>query len=655
MIGRVIGNYEVIKQFGEGGMGELYIGRHTRLAREVVIKTIRTEDFSPRQIEHLRERLEREAFVQSQLDHANIVRVYDFIASGDATCIVMEYVPGRDLRKMISRETGPIAEPRAIKLFKQVLAAVDYAHHFVYSDQTGEKHQGIIHRDLKPANILVTPTDLAKVTDFGIVKVRGVQGGTQMGFNPGTPEYMSPEQARGRELDQRSDIYSLGIVFYEMLTGRVPFEDDGGTSDYEIRRGHIELPVPTLTKFYPGVSAEVEKVVLKALEKSPDHRFQTTRQFLEAIEEYEFTGAARPTLRISSGPRQTVVQDGRQSVRQNLPADLADSPTRPPNRGLTAEFEQEPVQPTNFGTQSVPTVPMPTSNYEGYGRPTSVVEPRPSTLLQAAAPRSKLPLVIAAAVGVVLICAAGFWFLTRSEKPSNSAVTAPTPNGANLSSQIPDGMNLITAGDFTMGRDNGNEYERPAHKVSVAAFYLDTNEVTNSQYQDFVRQMRRRPPKNWSGDNYPPGQANFPVVYVSWLDARDYCLWKGGRLPTEEEWEYAARGTENRLYPYGNQWQPKFSNASSADQPGSLSAVGSYPAGASPFGIFDLAGNVAEWTASDYQPYPGSTARPDEGNKVIRGGSFKNPAIEQIATDRYFDVPAKTLDYIGFRCAKNVK
>ncbi|MCI0663302.1 MAG: protein kinase, partial [Acidobacteria bacterium] len=101
MIGRLIGNYEVISPFGEGGMGELYIGRHTRLAREVIIKTIRTEDFSPRQVEHLRDRLEREAFVQSQLDHPNIVRVYDFIASGDTTCIVMEYVPGRDLRKMI--------------------------------------------------------------------------------------------------------------------------------------------------------------------------------------------------------------------------------------------------------------------------------------------------------------------------------------------------------------------------------------------------------------------------------------------------------------------------------------------------------------------------------------------------------------------------
>ena len=120
MLGRTIGNYEVVSQFGEGGMGELYLGRHTRLAREVIIKTIRTEDFSARQVEHLRDRLEREAFIQSQLDHPNIVRVYDFIAVGDTTCIVMEYVPGRDLRKMISRETGPIAASRATRRSRAV-------------------------------------------------------------------------------------------------------------------------------------------------------------------------------------------------------------------------------------------------------------------------------------------------------------------------------------------------------------------------------------------------------------------------------------------------------------------------------------------------------------------------------------------------------
>lgn len=625
MLGRIIGNYEVMSQFGEGGMGELYLGRHTRLAREVIIKTIRTEDFSPRQVEHLRERLEREAFVQSQLDHQNIVRVYDFIASGDTTCIVMEYVPGRDLRKMITRETGPIPEARALNLFKQVLRAIDFAHNFIYSDSAGDKHRGIIHRDLKPANILVTPDDRVKVTDFGIVKLRGVQGGTQMGFNPGTPEYMSPEQARGRELDQRSDIYSLGIVIYEMLTGHVPFEDDGnGTSDYEIRRGHIELPVPPLSKFYPGVSPEIEKIVLKSLEKNPDDRYQSARQFLEVIEEYERTGAVKvATGSIGGAARQTVVQDRHDepSIASRTGAPVATGRTAP-NDGMTAPGAYIPSQPN--GTLSVDGLTVGTTTAGG---------------------RSKAPLIAGLAAVLLVSGAIAAWLLMKPSAPDQSD-QQNTPQGT------PIGMISIPSGNFKMGRDDGNDFEKPAHDVTVQPFYIDKTEVTNQQFAEFVRQRRRQPPTHWMGGQYAPGEANIPVVNVSWYDARDYCEWANKRLPTEEEWEFAARGRENLLYPYGNQWKPNFSNAGETglQKP---QAVGSYPDGASPFGVLDMAGNVAEWLGTDYKPYPNSPAKPDEGNKIVRGGSFKNPAVEQTATDRFFYRPNAKWEYLGFRCAKN--
>ena len=632
MLGRIIGNYEIVSPFGEGGMGELYLGRHTRLAREVIIKTIRTEDFSPRQIEHLRDRLEREAFVQSQLDHPNIVRVYDFIASGETTCIVMEYVPGRDLRKMITRETGPIQAPRALKLFKQILAAIDYAHHFIYLDKSGTRHQGIIHRDLKPANILVTPEDVVKVTDFGIVKVRGVKGGTQMGFNPGTPEYMSPEQARGRELDQRSDIYSLGIMLYEMLSGRVPFEGDGsGTSDYEIRRGHIEMTVPPLSAHYSDISSELEKVVLKSLEKDPADRYQTAQQFLDAIEEYELTGSAKITGRML-GARQTVIQDGRGTGRQSL----ADAPTVGIGNTVVTDTERPSGGGINYNNQ-LPDYRLPSGN-DNYGRARIGQEQ--------SEPKSKLPLIIGAAAVVLFTIAVIAWLIKGTTPP----VTPPIGgNGA-----IPPGMIAIPGGEFMMGRDDGNEYEKPAHPVKVNPFLIDQYEVTNEQYAEFVRQNHRNPPRHWADGNYAVGEAKLPVYNVNWFDARDYCEWKGGRLPSEEEWEFAARGRENRLYPYGNEWKPQFSNARETGL-AKPQGVGNYPDGASPFGLLDMAGNIAEWTSSDFTPYPGSPAREQSGFKIIRGGAFNAPAKEQTATDRFFDRPERSFDYIGFRCAKDPK
>ncbi len=627
MLGRIIGNYEVVSEFGEGGMGELYIGRHSRLAREVIIKTIRTEDFSPRQIEHLRDRLEREAFVQSQLDHPNIVRVYDFIASGDTTCIVMEYVPGRDLRKMITRETGPIPDNRAIKLFKQILTAIDYAHHFIYSDKSGEKHQGIIHRDLKPANILVTPDDLVKVTDFGIVKVRGVKGGTQMGFNPGTPEYMSPEQARGRELDQRSDIYSLGIVFYEMLTGHVPFEDDGtGTSDYEIRRGHIELPVPSLSTHYPGISSELEKVVLKALEKNPDDRYQTAQQFIDLIEEYQTTGAAKITGRMP-GARHTIIHEGRGPSRSNL----AEAPTVEVGNTVITDPDQPPTDPPIFPRRSMQN-----------GAPSVDGIQRKGVLFERGERRSKIPMIAGAVLVALLSVVILIWLSNR--RPADP----PT---------IPMGMVSIPGGTFTMGRNDGNDYEKPVHEVIIKPFYMDETEVTNEQYQQFVDATRRQPPIHWKNGRYPDGEAQRPVVNVSWDDANEFARWAGKRLPTEEEWEFAARGTDGRLYPYGIEWKPQFANAAE-DGFNAPRDVRSYPDGRSPFGIYDMAGNVLEWTASDFKLYPGnklSPENPNSGRKVLRGGAYNAAAQYQTATDRFFYPPTTKTGFIGFRRAKDAQ
>jgi serine/threonine protein kinase len=280
----IIGSYRIEERIGRGGMGVVYRGQHTKLPRDVAIKSI-----NPRAGDHdlrsLRHRFEREAYIQSQLDHPGIVKIYDYIVAEQTYYIVMEYVEGRSLAQLLKQEGGrPLACERALSLFDQILTAVVYAHTFTYQDQDGAAHRGIIHRDLKPPNILVTPDDHIKITDFGIVKVVGSETTDTFGAAYGSPRYVSPEQAEGLEVDQRSDIYSLGIILYEMLTGAPPFGNEREPrTRTEILRAHVEEPPPLPTEINPLISLEVEDIILRALEKDPAGRYATAADFLRAI------------------------------------------------------------------------------------------------------------------------------------------------------------------------------------------------------------------------------------------------------------------------------------------------------------------------------------------------------------------------------------
>src|SRR6266540_177154 len=289
MIGKVIGNYEITSELAQGGMGAVYRGRHLHLPREVVVKSILLGAFSPSAQDHLRARFRREAFVQSQLDHPNIVRVYEFFAAEENYYLVMEYVSGMSLRDLLSRQ-GPPTPAQAVYLLKQALAALDYAHDFRSQEETDYRHTGVIHRDIKPANMLLDAKGRLKITDFGIVKVVGEQtefAMTQSGFQPGTVEYMSPEQLLGQEIDARSDLYSLGVTFYEMLTGRLPFRRSATGSDWEIRKGHIELEPPPIPEIRPEIHPQLAAIVMRAMRKKTNDRYQSAADFLEAVLEYE--------------------------------------------------------------------------------------------------------------------------------------------------------------------------------------------------------------------------------------------------------------------------------------------------------------------------------------------------------------------------------
>src|SRR5499433_3660227 len=289
MIGRIIGNYQITSELAHGGMGEVYRGRHLHLPREVVVKSILLGAFSPSAQSHLKARFRREAFIQSQPDHPNIVRVYEFFAAEDNYYLVMEYVPGMSLRDLLSRQGAP-TPAQAVYLLKQALAALDYAHDFRSQEDADYRHTGVIHRDIKPANMLLDAKGRLKITDFGIVKVLGEQtefAMTESGFQPGTVEYMSPEQLLGNEIDTRSDLYSLGVKFYEMLTGRLPFRRSATGSDWEIRKGHIELEPPPIPEIRPEIHPQLAAIVMRAMRKKTNDRYQSAADFLEAVLDYE--------------------------------------------------------------------------------------------------------------------------------------------------------------------------------------------------------------------------------------------------------------------------------------------------------------------------------------------------------------------------------
>ncbi|MBZ0265918.1 DUF975 family protein [bacterium] len=261
-------SYEIIRLLGEGGMGEVYLGRHDRLDRLVAIKILR-EHLSRDPM--LRERFHQEARLQASLTHPNIVVLHDFIEEEHRLALIMEYIEGRGLDKVIGKEVGPIVAARALQLFLPLVDAFEYAH-----------SKGIIHRDIKPSNILVTTEDRIKVTDLGIAKIVGQKGLTQTGTKLGTLWYMAPEQIKGLDATHLSDIYALGVTLFEMVSGRVPF-DSTTSSDYEIMDRIVKQDIPDPRQFYPDIPEYIVHAIIRATAKEPQERFSSCREFKEFI------------------------------------------------------------------------------------------------------------------------------------------------------------------------------------------------------------------------------------------------------------------------------------------------------------------------------------------------------------------------------------
>ena len=229
----------------------------------------------------------------------------------------------------------------------------------------------------------------------------------------------------------------------------------------------------------------------------------------------------------------------------------------------------------------------------------------------------------------------------------------------------PNEMVLIPAGEFTMGTNDRLPDEGPEHKVSLPAYYIDRYEVTNLQYKKFIDATSRKSPRHFKNRTFPQGKADHPVTFVTWDDAQAYCQWADKRLPTNQEWEKAARGVDGRMFPWGNEFEMHRANTpmrwSKLGAFGDTSPVGAFAEGVSPYGLYDMSGNVWEWTASWYQAYPGNKTPSEsygERYKVLKGGSwwdcsFYQCGISAPVFNRSFFARKTANDTFGFRCARD--
>ena len=271
LVGKTLGKYKLTERLGSGGMAEVYKAYHPKLERYVTIKILHSflaegEDFLTR--------FEREARAVASLRHPNIVQIHDFDVEDDNYYMVMEYIDGGTLQARmveLSRKSLYMPIDQVLSILRQVAEALDYAH-----------QKGIIHRDIKPSNILLDSSGNAFLSDFGIARMMGSSQLTSTGSLIGTPTYMSPEQGKGDELTSASDIYSLGIILYELLTGKVPFSSD--TTPLAIIHKHLTETPPEPRHLRPGLPVEVEQVILKALAKDPQQRYQSAGEMVRALE-----------------------------------------------------------------------------------------------------------------------------------------------------------------------------------------------------------------------------------------------------------------------------------------------------------------------------------------------------------------------------------
>ena len=598
------GKYVLERRLGEGGMGIVYKAHHKFLKTTRAIKVIKPElvgndaSFS--------KRFHQEAMAAAAIGHPNIISVPDFgFIEEKIPFIVMEFIEGVSLQALMT-ERGRFTPEEALEYMRVITSAVGAAHSY-----------GIVHRDLKPLNIMIQPggaiRDQIRILDFGLAKIKSADllgsfvGAKTTGII-GSPYYMAPEQWSDEDTDKRCDIYSLGIILFQMLMGDVPFKGSGIPA---IMKKHLMTPPPEMAVAGSGISPELEKVVHRALEKETELRHASVEEFIADLEravviatpvkskakgrtrsrtkgagsKKQNTGAIQSGEIDSLGKAEVVpsgpiapAQDQNTIVTPIQPVQVvSDVPSPGPISSASAEadtlrksgeadilrraseearrraearaFLEDSERGDTPFVNSKPSIP-PSNSQRLPGRVAFGQHSTPGIL---PGKRFLVPIIGGVVVLGLLVLLPVLYFRKDSEQPPIlQEQVASTPVKTR-------DMVLIEGGTFKMGSDNAGDEAKGEHQVTVKSFYLDKYEVTNAEYAEFLKDTGRPAPKindpeltvsywkPWSGNNPPSGQERWPVCMVSAKEAEAFAQWLSKRdgvkyrLPTEEEWEFAAR------------------------------------------------------------------------------------------------------------------
>jgi formylglycine-generating enzyme required for sulfatase activity len=466
----------------------------------------------------------------------------------------------------------------------------------------------------------------AIITDFGLVRIINTASQTVSGTVSGTPAYMSPEQARGDQTDHRTDIYSLGVVLYEMLAGRVPFEAD---STLTVLHMQIHTTPPPI----PGIAPAVQAVIDRALLKNPDDRYQTSRELA-----MDYSRSIGMTRQAESIRKPTPVS----TVPLEEPAPTTLEPAIKPEPTTKPELQTTPEPPPKL--EPLPKL-EPTPKLE----PQTTPEPAPKPSPKPARSRAWIGVGILSLVCLSLLGFGAYRLLSgRSISPSaTETLSAVIPNTSisPLPSEIPglpssEGMVQVPADTYWIGKDPADAYHIAPQEIQLNSFWIDQYQTTNAEYEQYLAGTGAPAPVVWPAK---PGEERHPVRGVTWDQADAYCKWKNKRLPKEAEWEAAGRGpgTDPQLYPWGDDPSDGGNTQKLPNQ--NTYEVGTQSFNKSPAGVFDMVGNVWEWVGEPY-------SSPPAGFRILRGTSYGN------ILDLAFRLPTAPDDpnyfpQAGFRCA----